>query len=66
MQEFCQEAVQRMLETGWVLRSDGPAFETWLCDSLIKQPREVYLTFQNLIFASVRVHAILPIKKIEN
>ena len=56
-----------MLEMGWVLRSDGPAFEIWLCDSLIKQPKEVYLTFQNLIFASVRVHAILPIlKKIEN
>lgn len=44
-----------MLEIGRVLGSDGPAFEIWLCHLLIEQPGKVYLTSQNLIFASVSV-----------
>lgn len=36
---------------------------TCICD-LAVPPRKVHLTSQNLIFASVRVHTILPIKNL--
>lgn len=52
-----------MLKMGRILSSDGPAaFGIWLYHSLIEQPRKVYLTPQNLIFASISVHTIFQIK----